>query len=91
MSPRVTDTQGLRCPHCGHSGSSVVDSRQTDENHARRRRHACDKCRKRFTTYEVYNSKYDLIYETERLLGNLTTAVAEFHKFLRQTRKATTK
>jgi transcriptional repressor NrdR len=42
----------LKCPFCGHSESKVVDSRPTDEEAAIRRRRECEKCTKRFTTYE---------------------------------------
>ncbi len=42
----------MKCPYCGHSESKVVDSRPTDEEAAIRRRRECEKCSKRFTTYE---------------------------------------
>jgi len=42
----------LKCPYCGYSESKVVDSRPTDEEAAIRRRRECEKCGKRFTTYE---------------------------------------
>jgi len=42
----------LKCPYCGYSESKVVDSRPTDEEAAIRRRRECEKCAKRFTTYE---------------------------------------
>jgi len=42
----------LKCPYCGYSESKVVDSRPTDEEAAIRRRRECEKCSKRFTTYE---------------------------------------
>jgi transcriptional repressor NrdR len=41
----------LKCPYCGYSESKVVDSRPTEEVAIRRRRE-CEKCGKRFTTYE---------------------------------------
>ncbi len=41
----------MKCPFCGHQASSVIDSRDTSDFRIRRRR-KCDKCRKRFTTYE---------------------------------------
>jgi len=40
----------VRCPYCNHEETKVVDSRQ-DGNVVRRRRE-CEKCGKRFTTYE---------------------------------------
>ena len=42
----------MKCPYCGYSESKVVDSRPTDEEAAIRRRRECEKCSKRFTTYE---------------------------------------
>ncbi|MHB1392295.1 MAG: transcriptional regulator NrdR [Clostridia bacterium] len=42
----------MKCPYCGHGESKVVDSRPTDEEAAIRRRRECEKCAKRFTTYE---------------------------------------
>ncbi len=43
----------MRCPHCGHPESKVVDSRATDEGSAIRRRRECLSCERRFTTYET--------------------------------------
>ena len=42
----------MKCPYCGYSESKVVDSRPTEEEAAIRRRRECEKCGKRFTTYE---------------------------------------
>ncbi len=42
----------MKCPYCGYSESKVVDSRPTEEETAIRRRRECEKCSKRFTTYE---------------------------------------
>jgi transcriptional repressor NrdR len=42
----------MKCPYCGYSESKVVDSRPTEEQSAIRRRRECEKCAKRFTTYE---------------------------------------
>lgn len=42
----------MRCPYCGFIDSKVIDSRPTDDNDSVRRRRACLKCEKRFTTYE---------------------------------------
>jgi len=42
----------VKCPYCGYSESKVVDSRPTVEEAAIRRRRECEKCSKRFTTYE---------------------------------------
>lgn len=42
----------MKCPYCGYTESKVVDSRPTVEEAAIRRRRECEKCYKRFTTYE---------------------------------------
>lgn len=42
----------MRCPFCDSADTKVIDSRPTEEGHAIRRRRGCDKCNKRFTTYE---------------------------------------
>ena len=40
----------MRCPYCGFENTKVIDSRQ--EGDVVRRRRECEKCGKRFTTYE---------------------------------------
>ncbi len=42
----------MRCPFCGAYDTRVIDSRPADDNTSIRRRRHCDKCHKRFTTYE---------------------------------------
>ncbi len=42
----------MRCPFCGHPEDRVVDSRESKEGDAIRRRRECAACGKRFTTYE---------------------------------------
>ncbi len=41
----------MKCPYCLKSETRVIDSRLTNESSIRRRRE-CEKCNKRFTTYE---------------------------------------
>jgi transcriptional repressor NrdR len=40
------------CPFCGNSDTKVVDSRDTKDGKAIRRRRECEKCQARFSTYE---------------------------------------
>ncbi len=40
----------MRCPHCDHTDSKVIDSRDAGARHRRRRE--CLACESRFTTYE---------------------------------------
>ncbi|MCF0129400.1 MAG: transcriptional repressor NrdR [Pseudobutyrivibrio sp.] len=42
----------MKCPFCGSSDTSVIDSRPADDNTSIRRRRSCPECGKRFTTYE---------------------------------------
>jgi transcriptional repressor NrdR len=42
----------MKCPFCGHAEDKVVDSRESREGEAIRRRRQCLGCRRRFTTYE---------------------------------------
>ena len=42
----------MKCPFCGHLGDKVVDSRETKEGEAIRRRRECLGCGRRFTSYE---------------------------------------
>ncbi|MGP1403982.1 MAG: transcriptional regulator NrdR [Catonella sp.] len=42
----------MKCPFCSNDDTRVIDSRPSDDNSTIRRRRQCDKCGKRFTTYE---------------------------------------
>ncbi len=42
----------MRCPYCGFAQDRVVDSRESKEADSIRRRRECERCNKRFTTYE---------------------------------------
>jgi len=42
----------MKCPFCGNDSSQVLESRTVEEGKSVRRRRKCDKCEKRFTTYE---------------------------------------
>lgn len=42
----------MNCPFCGHLQDKVVDSRESKEGDAIRRRRQCLGCERRFTTYE---------------------------------------
>jgi len=43
----------MHCPFCRNPDSRVVDSRETDEGQAIRRRRSCPECGRRFTTVET--------------------------------------
>jgi transcriptional repressor NrdR len=42
----------MHCPFCNYSETKVVDSRDTNDGKAIRRRRECEKCQSRFSTYE---------------------------------------
>lgn len=42
----------MKCIYCGHPESRVIDSRPLNEGDTIRRRRECQKCARRFTTYE---------------------------------------
>jgi transcriptional repressor NrdR len=42
----------MLCPFCGHMEDKVIDSRESKEGDAVRRRRQCLLCEKRYTTYE---------------------------------------
>lgn len=42
----------MKCPFCGKENTKVIDSRPSDDDSSIRRRRQCDKCSRRFTTYE---------------------------------------
>jgi len=47
----------MKCPYCTNLDTKVVDSRLTDANDSVRRRRECERCSKRFTTYERIETK----------------------------------
>ncbi len=42
----------MNCPFCGFNEDKVIDSRESKEGEAIRRRRQCLRCERRFTTYE---------------------------------------
>ncbi len=55
----------MKCPHCGHEESKVIDSRPVDENSSIRRRRECLKCQARFTTYEVIENIQPIVIKKD--------------------------
>jgi transcriptional repressor NrdR len=55
----------MKCPFCGNLESKVVDSRLSTEGEITRRRRECDKCSKRFTTYERVEAELPLIIKKD--------------------------
>ncbi len=43
----------MKCPLCDYPGTKVLDSRPVNDNQSIRRRRECEKCNRRFTTFET--------------------------------------
>ena len=43
----------MKCPYCDHQHTKVLDSRPVNDNRSIRRRRECEKCARRFTTFEM--------------------------------------
>lgn len=56
----------MKCPYCSFPDTKVLDSRPTDDNESVRRRRVCVKCKKRFTTYERYESQPLLVVKKDK-------------------------
>ena len=55
----------MKCPFCEASDTRVIDSRPTEEGHAIRRRRECDRCKKRFTTYEKVEDMFLMVIKKD--------------------------
>ncbi len=49
---KVLELIEMKCPFCGNDDTKVIDTRNMSENNSIRRRRMCEKCSKRFTTFE---------------------------------------
>ncbi len=73
----------MKCPYCGHKKDKVVDSRESRDGEAIRRRRECLKCAKRFTTYEQVEHALPMVikkdgrresFDKNKILSGLTKA-----------------
>lgn len=73
----------MKCPYCGHLGDKVVDSRESKEGDAIRRRRECLECGRRFTSYErIDEIPYMVVkkdgrrerFDRQKLVGGLLKA-----------------
>ncbi len=73
----------MKCPYCGHLGDKVVDSRESKEGEAIRRRRECLECGRRFTSYErIDEIPYMVVkkdgrrerFDRQKLIGGLLKA-----------------
>ena len=73
----------MQCPYCGEPDSRVVDMRATAESIRRRRE--CQRCRKRFTTYEQISESLFIVkrdgrrepFDRHKLLQGMRIACAK--------------
>ncbi len=72
----------MKCPFCGYEDSKVIDSRPTEDK--KRRRRECQKCKKRFTTYEIVEKPLKIVvkrdgsfepYDRNKLLSGIYHAI----------------
>src|SRR3989344_3520514 len=56
----------MHCPYCGSKESEVVETRDSEDLDAIRRRRACQKCEKRFTTYERIENVYLIVIKNDK-------------------------
>src|ERR1700686_4744137 len=73
----------MKCPFCSHLHDKVVDSRESKEGDAIRRRRECLECERRFTTYErIDEVPYMVVkkdgrrekFDRQKVLGGLLKA-----------------
>lgn len=56
----------MKCPFCSNPQTGVVESRTAEDGLSIRRRRLCEKCRKRFTTYERINTPAVWVIKKDR-------------------------
>ena len=55
----------MRCPFCGDSSTSVIDSRLSTDTNSIRRRRECVKCNKRFSTLETSELAFPRVIKSD--------------------------
>ncbi|MBI3783633.1 MAG: transcriptional repressor NrdR [Deltaproteobacteria bacterium] len=73
----------MKCPYCQDLDNRVIDSRLTQDGHTIRRRRVCERCDRRFTTYERVEEMLPMVakkdgrremYDRQKVLAGLTKA-----------------
>ena len=61
------DYRGLavKCPFCGHAEDKVVDSRVGRDGEVIRRRRECERCQRRYTTYEYVEDVLPMVVKRD--------------------------
>lgn len=74
----------MKCPSCGLAQTRVIDSRLAKDGNAIRRRRECEKCGRRFTTYERIEETFPLVvkkdgrrepYDRSKILAGIQKAL----------------
>ena len=73
----------MKCPHCGHDQSRVLDTRESGDGIRRRR--LCANCDERFTTYEQVSTAVHIVksdgrrepFDRTKLLNGVRIACAK--------------
>ena len=67
----------MRCPFCGADNDRVIDSRAGQDGYAIRRRRQCNRCGRRYTTYErLEETEFHLVTGISRRLSDIIRDVA---------------
>ena len=61
----MTKEKNMKCIYCGSDESKVLDSRNSEENNAIRRRRECLNCGRRWTTYETIETVPILVIKSD--------------------------
>lgn len=56
----------MKCPYCNETDTKVIDSRPVEEYSSIRRRRQCERCGKRFTTYEKLETMPLMVIKKDR-------------------------
>ncbi len=73
----------MRCPYCGNEDTKVIDSRPSEDRAEIRRRRVCEKCERRFTTYErietvplmvIKKDNAREVFDRDKLIRNIMRA-----------------
>jgi transcriptional repressor NrdR len=74
----------MKCPFCGKDDDKVLESRTVNEGESIRRRRECNKCEKRFTSYERVEHRPLMVvkkdgrrepYNREKIMAGISRAV----------------
>lgn len=87
----------MRCPLCDHPETRVLDSRLAEDGRSVRRRRECERCNKRFTTYERSEDSVLVVvkkdggrekFDRQKILNGLLRACEKRPVTLQQMEKA---